>query len=156
MRTYARMIAFGMMIIGGVILASWNEAVAANPFTCDNHTAKGSFGFNFTGFFFPTPVTAVPESNVGIVTTDGKGSLTASGTFSIGGNVVAQQLTGTYAVDSDCTLTATFTNVATNAVNHLAGVIVEGGDAAYLTFTDQGFTSTGTLKRIGSLLFDRD
>ncbi len=144
MKTYARMIAFGMMVLGGVVLASWNEAVA---FTCNNQTAKGSFGENATGFL-AFGSTQVPWSSVGVVTTDGKGNLTASGNVSVGGNVIPSQFTGTYAVDSDCTLTAIFTNVATHLVNHFAGVLVEGGDAAYVMFTDPGFTVTGTLKRI--------
>jgi hypothetical protein len=86
MKSHARVIAAGMMVGAGLLLAfgSWNEAAATNSFSCNNRTIRGSFG---TG---------------------------------------------------------------------LSGTIVNGGDATYLISTDPGSTVSGTARRVGSLLFDRD
>jgi hypothetical protein len=82
----------------------------------------------------------IPGANVGVVTFDGAGNLSVTGTFvfeSSGGQRFGPD-TGTYTVNSDCTGTAT----DDTAGIHFDIVTVDGGKEFLGIQTDIGTTAT--------------
>ena len=69
---------------------------------CTNATAAGSYGFTTSGTLFlptgPTPVAAV-----GVISFDLNGNATGSQDRSVGGAFAHETVTGTLAVNRDCT-----------------------------------------------------
>jgi hypothetical protein len=156
MKTHARKIAIGLMTGAALLLVSgWTEADATGYFSCSNRTLKGSFGTNLSGFNSGDGVTQIPVAEVGLFKLDGRGGLIGTDTLSVGGNVFARQFKGTYAVATDCTVEIV-TKDGNGQEFRTTGVIVDGGDAAYLISTNAGDSLSGSAKRVGSLLFDRD
>ena len=113
--------------------------------TCSLETLDGRYGLTFTGFGTRAPVPApvgsfIPVAGVGVVTFDGKGSLSLSETVSFGGNVAPLITSGTYTVNPDCT-------GSLNAINSasLNLVIVNDGKEILAINTLPGRVATDTL-----------
>ena len=78
---------------------------------CSLASLQGTYGFRNTGFFQQPGTTAAsrPSTTVGIITADGAGNLSGTATASQNGNIIQSSIvTGTYAVNPDCTGSATF------------------------------------------------
>lgn len=101
------------------------EGYRSDSYTCSNATIKGAYGLlseGFQGTEAPfTPVTAVRTSVF-----DGNGNFEGSGYFIVGGNIQQVKATGTYEVNSDCTVTITG-DLNNDIPNKQFGVIVNGG-----------------------------
>ena len=72
---------------------------------------RGTYAFTFEGSLIRvTTGQAIPVSAVGVFTLDGQGKVTKGVRYlNVGGQVVRENATGTYAVNADGTGTATFT-----------------------------------------------
>jgi hypothetical protein len=90
--------------LGLILLAS---LVALGPAiqarSCSLHGVSGRYGYTTTG----TIPTLGAVAAVGHVTLDASGNLTGAQTASFNGAIVPETLSGTYAVNADCTGTAT-------------------------------------------------
>jgi hypothetical protein len=119
----------------------------ANADSCSNETVNGSYGAQATGSNAGTPI-----AEVGIVTADGKGNVTGQDVVNLGGTSTSRTTSGTYDVNSDCTITAELTFTGTTANSEITanffGVIVLGGTEVYLNQTDPNTVVTGFIKKI--------
>lgn len=91
----------------GIILVStlctFTQAVSAHDCTATN--VAGQYGYTSTGSIVSPPVG--PFSAVGHVTFTETGTLSGAQTTSIAGNLVEESIQGTFAVNPDCTGSAT-------------------------------------------------
>jgi len=99
-------VALCSMAFGSIFFLSLTPAAHAKDGNeCDLGSLKGSYGYAFSGFLFPSPPSstgAAPAAAAGLMVFDGQGGLAAQDTFNHG--VVSRRAgTGTYAVDPDCT-----------------------------------------------------
>jgi hypothetical protein len=74
---------------------------------CSNASLQGTFAYTSTGTITAPPDIAGPIGEVGTQTFDGVGGTTATATLSSNGTIVPLTITGTYAVNPDCTGTFT-------------------------------------------------
>lgn len=118
---------------------------------CSASTLTGNYGFiQPSGFIAPghsVHGAEVPWQGVGILTFDGAGSFSANYSVSVNGNVFTNQTaSGPYAVNGDCTGSASFTsgNAAGYAVNL---VVVGGGAEIFAVATGTGDTAAWDAKR---------
>jgi len=135
-------------LIPSMVLAAsamWGQA------TCTNATLEGDYGFTVTGMRPSAPGGPI-ETIVGVAMThfDGNGGLTQ--TDNIHGSISGFQTpdrpgTGTYTINSNCTVTMTLTNQGAPALT-LRIVIVDNGDevrAAVMSPAPVMVTSNGRL-----------
>ena len=131
----AAMIGLGATFHGGTLRKVHAQEVDLEG--CNAATLTGRYGLTFSGFTtngaVPAPINAfIPAAGVGLVTFDGNGSLSASETVSLGGQILSVNLPGTYTVNSDCTGSLTTANA------HLNLVIVRNGREILAVNTQQG------------------
>lgn len=74
--------------------------------SCSNASIKGTYGILSTGL----NGSLQPASSLDQIIVDGAGHLSGTSTKSIDGSIVEFTFTGTYAIATNCTGTATFTN----------------------------------------------
>ncbi len=96
--------------VGLLTLGSGNPAEADSK--CTVAKLKGNYvyaqdGFNIEG---DTAAQRTPFAQSGREVFDGKGNMSGAATGSLNGNIVRSTYAGTYAVNSDCTDTVTFTD----------------------------------------------
>jgi hypothetical protein len=123
-----------------VVLASATKAEAKHP--CKVGSLKGTYGYTVTG----TNVGSGPVATVGIFATDGAGTLSGSETDSSNGVVAKRTVTGTYAVNGDCTGSTTFTDNF-GRTTHLDFVIDQKGTEICFIETDPGTVTTGIARK---------
>jgi hypothetical protein len=76
---------------------------------CSTRTTAGKYAVTCDGFLTPAPgAPLVPAKILSVATADRKGNFTASGTISIGGTILQQEVTGTEQLNPDCTGTITY------------------------------------------------
>lgn len=117
-------------------------AVQQGNVTCTNLGVKHSYSMDFTGI-----VTSVGQVAMGgQLALNGKGAVTGTATLSLNGSIVnAVPVTGTYAINSDCTGTAQITPQGLPAIN-LALLVVNGGKELMAVETDANTIVSGTLQ----------
>ena len=87
--------------------------VAASPAqagACSNASLKGKYGQTISGELLPGPGVVLPQNGVAMTNFDGKGNFTQEDFVVINGSPTSTGFaseTGTYAINSDCTGTAT-------------------------------------------------
>jgi len=107
---------------------------------CTVAAAAGTYGFVASGNIAGVG----PVATTGLLTADRAGNLVVNATSSINGATSTVTLTGTLTVNSDCSLTASFSDSST-----IAGVIVDGGREVDFIETFPGALAfTGVAKRI--------
>jgi hypothetical protein len=77
---------------------------------CSNASLKGKYGQTISGQLQPAPGVVLPQNGVAMTTFDGKGSFMQQDFVVINGSPTSTGFaseTGTYAINSDCTGTAT-------------------------------------------------
>jgi hypothetical protein len=107
---------------------------------CTNKILTGIYGLSFSGSVFVLG----PGAGTAQLTFDGAGGLTGSYTETVDGTLKHGQFTGTYAVNADCTTSATVTGLVPGSWTvNLDGTIVEHGHRIYMVETDDGTAVTG-------------
>jgi hypothetical protein len=133
---------FSLLFVLAVVVTTTSTGYAQ----CSDATLTGSYAFNFHGFNTRSGKEGaklgneIPFADVGVVTFDGAGNLSVTGTFvfnNSGGQPIGPD-TGTYTVNSDCTGTAT----DDTAGIHFDIVTVGGGKEFFGVETDIGTTGT--------------
>jgi hypothetical protein len=117
---------------------------------CTNETLRGEFGFVAHGTTLPAlglpPLLTGAFVSSGPATFDGSGHFTLTATSSFQGVIQGPStVTGTYAVNSDCS----YTSQASNGVTFRA-VIVDGGREIFILQTTPGVVITGIAKKRGA------
>ena|SRR5437879_3681200 len=76
---------------------------------CSTVSFHGSYAYSADGFITQTPTQPpfTPIAEAGTYTFDGSGGFSTTNTLSVGGLIIPRTATGTYAVDADCTGSAT-------------------------------------------------
>jgi len=89
---------------------------------CSNATAAGQWAYSYTGSIF-TASGWVPAAAVGRFHQDAAGNITGSQVRTVAGNAAAEDISGTFTVNRDCTVTGTI-NVLVNGELQRTAVIV--------------------------------
>jgi hypothetical protein len=106
---------------------------------CTNASLKGSYGLSLNG-----TTGGLPTAAVGVLTADGEGSFSATFTISVNGGVITgAKAVGTYAVNPDCTASAT--DSSDNL--HYTLVIVRHGAEGFAINTDPGNVYSGAFQK---------
>jgi hypothetical protein len=117
-------------------------AVAQGTATCTNLAVKHTYSLQATGQLVGVGQAAVE----GQLVLNGKGSITGTATLSVNGSITsAVAVTGTYAINSDCTGTITIAPQGLSTINFNA-VIVDADKELLLVETDNNSIVTGILQ----------
>lgn len=112
---------------------------------CTEAALRGSYGYSYSGTI--VEVGPFPISATGVITLDGAGQI--SGTYVTNfGRVIAGNVTGTYAVNADCTGTAALGFVALGQNSNASFVVVDNGKEILFQSTDPRLVVTGVAKRL--------
>jgi len=132
-----------IMALAVVIVGQHNVAQASDE-GCNASTIKGAYGFAIGGLVSPSfngnaqPIGEFfPLAAEGTFSFDGHGTSSRSATLSFGGQIFPLSDSGPYTVNSDCTVSATYSDGTWNmviighgkeikAMNASPGVAVEG------------------------------
>jgi hypothetical protein len=98
---------FGFMALAIAVVSMMPSAYAQH---CSFAGAVGNYGFSDSG----TVVGVGPRAAVGLLTFNAAGQIKGQVTASLNGGVSQTTLSGTYAVNADCTGTTTFTELDQN------------------------------------------
>ena len=135
----------------GLFVPAAQAQVPDNPLlipraqACSNGTIQGAFGVLFQG----TAPGFGDFVAVALVNYDGAGKLQGKGTVNVGGRVVEDGVTGTYQVNSDCTLTGSITYTNWNLTVTGTGVVVNGGkEISYISTSPSSVLLSGTVKKM--------
>lgn len=125
------------------------HAQPAPAAACSNATLSGSYGVLVQGYTLlgadGAPLAApVPRAAINLVTADGAGNISRTGTVNNGGTIGPNTASGTYTVNSDCTFTVTYTSPMPA---HVAGVLVNGGARAFVVSADPNPLVANTWER---------
>jgi hypothetical protein len=95
----------------------------------------------------------LPSAELGRLNADGNGSVSGQSNFSIGGTLQSASLSGTYAVDADCTgtLTLTVKSASGTSTETLTFQVISSGQSAVVAFSSSGGVITGQAYRAASV-----
>jgi hypothetical protein len=127
-----RRISFSILIIllVGLFISLGTVRKVPAKSGCSNASLKGSYGLHATGTLGGDPIAAV-----GVFTFDGAGNLTGELFFRTPGGTLHLFPTGTYTVNSDCTVSDTW-----GGSTH-ESVIVDDGEGYLILNTSDGVIS---------------
>jgi hypothetical protein len=125
---------------------------------CNSATAAGTFGFTTTGTLI-LPTGPAPVAAVGVVSFDLNGNTTGSQDRSVGGAFAHETITGTLAVNRDCTISL-LANVYDSSGNlvrtsTIPGVLVNNGKQIRAIFETVVLPSGLSLPSILTIEADR-
>jgi len=107
-------------------------ASTAHAAACSNASLKGKYAQTISGQLLPGPGIVLPQNGLAITNFDGKGTFTQEDFVVIGGAPTSSGFatgeTGTYAVNSDCTGTATINYPDGSWINLELVVINQGNE----------------------------
>ena len=115
-------------------------AIAQGNANCALTGKKQTLATNLLGTLYPSDDI---EAIVGQVTLDGKGNISGSETFSIGGVITESSAAGTYTLNENCTGTMQITPSGQATMNFNT-VVVDGGKEVLLIESDNNTTVSGT------------
>jgi hypothetical protein len=119
---------------------------------CTSRTTFGKYLVRCDGYLSLGPgAPQVPAKTLSTATADRNGHFTGSGTVSLGGAIVTQTVSGTAAVNPDCTGTITYAQTINGQPGppiDITFVISEGGDKIDGLVTDPGSTYACSLSRV--------
>jgi hypothetical protein len=104
-------------------------ASPAQAAACSNASLKGKYGQTISGELLPGPGVVLPQNGVAMTTFDGKGTFTQQDFVVINGSPTSTSFaseTGTYAINSDCTGTATINYPDGSWINLELVVVAQG------------------------------
>jgi hypothetical protein len=133
---------------------------------CGNANLSGNFAMQFSGNSMPAVATgiggvavpsnlatasnpanagAVPVAGIAHLYLDGNGNLAGNSSLNLAGSWLQSAVSGTYTVNSDCTVALAVTD-SSGATENFSGVIVGNGQSIFMTQTDAGAGVSGTAK----------
>jgi hypothetical protein len=114
---------------------------------CTNRLLQGDYGAQFSGF----GSSGAPVNLVFLYRFNGNGNVIGvKGAFNSGGNIsedLSDSDTGTYQVNSDCTVTISFV-FSPNQTFRFFGVVVNNGKKVLVLETNPGANFAGTLEKV--------
>ena len=113
---------------------------------CSVATLEGSFVRRDVGFVI-SPNGALPLAAVNLVTFDGNGAFTSTGSASVNGAPSESTATGTYTVNSDCTGTYA-TLSSTGRTGTAFFVIANNGNEIHILPTNPGASITCVARKV--------
>lgn len=135
------MMAVNMAVIGFTLAVI--SPVQAAVGDCAVDALAGAYGYSYSGTVFGQPIAAV-----GPITFDGQGKVAGRYTVSLGGQTIRGTFTdGSYTVRIDCTGTAIANFPDAGIILHAEFVLINDGEEAFFTGTDQDITVEGIVKR---------
>ena len=139
-----------LMIAGHTpAFAQSTTAQTSTAATCDDSTIAGQYAAHGAGSV-GSAAPYSPEMVVSIRHFDGQGKFTGHGRQTIAGTPHQFTISGTYTVQTDCTITLTGKTVPapSGAPLHWFGVVTNNGNAIYVIRDDPGATTSTTFNRI--------
>jgi hypothetical protein len=137
------MVAIRFAFLSAVLFSlSGSTPTAQASHGCDLRDVQGRYSYVVNG----TNVGAGLVAALGQVTADGQGHLAATDTVSANGLIIRRNITGSYAVNPDCSGTATFTDNFAQTT-HLDFVLVGRGAEFQFIQTDPSTVTTGVARR---------
>lgn len=106
--------------------------------TCSNKTLKGTYSATITG-----TLGGMPFAELDLVTSNGDGTFTGTGTVSENGAISTVSVSATYTINSNCSGSAVLSNGVTQNFN-----IKSDGNEVLIIATTPGATITGDAKRV--------
>lgn len=127
---------------------------AENADRCSLGTLRGAYRWSVEGFIQNSPDPSninvpafVPAAEAGVAIFDGQGGLSASSTFSFGGNVFPVSAPiSSYTVNPDCTGSLTFNTDVAGSVNRNLVIEADGHEIEFIN-TNSGHVIAGTMKK---------
>jgi hypothetical protein len=105
-------------------------ATRAQARSCSNASLRGKYGQNISGEVLPGPGVVLPQNGIAMTTFDGKGTFTQEDFVVIDGVPQTSGFqtgeTGTYAINADCTGTATINYPDGSFINLEVLVVMDG------------------------------
>jgi hypothetical protein len=144
---YLALLAGVMIGLAASLAAGSSRQVAVANGGCSNHSLRGPYGFAGEGQIFTPPggSETADFASAGQVTFDGQGGLTGSEWESFNGVISpttpAISFSGTYAVESDCTGSATIAGLKARLM------LVERGQEVNIFATDFGVVAAGQITK---------
>ena len=121
----------------------------AEPKECSVATLEGSFVRRDVGFVI-SPNGALPLAGVHLVTFDGNGAFTSTGSASLNGTLSESTATGTYTVNADCT--GTYTSLSSTGRSGTAFfVIANNGNEIHILPTNPGASITCVARKVSPI-----
>lgn len=125
--------AFAMFLV-------WAPSAQAAAF-CSNHTLRGAYGATITG-----TVAGLPFAELDLVSADGNGSFSGTGTVSYNGSISTVSFTATYTVNSNCSGSASLsTGVTQNFV-----IKADGSEVQFIGTNSPDAQVTGDAKQLAT------
>lgn len=107
--------------------------------SCSNRTLKGSYGASITG-----TIAGLPFAELDLVSADGKGNFSGTGTVSYNGSVSSVTFTATYSVNPNCSGSASLsTGVTQNFI-----IKTDGNEVQFIGTNDPDAQVTGVAKAL--------
>jgi hypothetical protein len=119
-------------------------ALAQGKATCSDAGVKGTFGFRGGGWRNVSS-SLIPTADAGQVKADGLGNLSGTQQGSFGGEVYSTSISGSYAVNGNCTGTITYS--VEGSIAHSNFVVVDGGRSGFIIQTDAGAIATALTQK---------
>jgi hypothetical protein len=141
----------GLMVAASAftLLAAPRKVDAARG--CTRADARGTYGFQFTGFapkVFPGVSAELPFAETGTFVVGARGSLDGSSNLSYGGLILRQTFSGEVTVDPDCTARVSGVNHTFGKSFDLSWVMVKPGEEILLFSHEPGSAANGRAERI--------
>ena len=109
-----------LVVFGATLLTGMTLGARAND-SCSTAKAAGNWGFTLTGALL-LPPGAVPVGAVGTLTVDAAGNISGTEARTVGGGFANETITGTWAVNSDCTATGTVKVYESGVLVRISGI----------------------------------
>ncbi|MBT2179912.1 hypothetical protein P3T32_003421 [Ralstonia sp. GP73] len=119
----------------------------AQEYNCSAQTLNGEYIFAGRGFIEPGEP-GVQRVRSGVLIFDGAGNVAGKQSSSRGGNISRDRLQGTYALDANCSGTATFGSVAKPGSQiHWDLYVARGGKTGHMVRMDDGSMAVRTFQK---------
>jgi hypothetical protein len=122
----------------GMLVMLMAPGAQATP-SCSNGTLKGAYGATITG-----TIAGLPFAELDLVSADGKGNFSGTGTVSYNGSISSVTFTATYSVNSDCSGSASLsTGVTQNLI-----IKTDGSEVQFIGTNSPEAQVTGDAKKL--------
>jgi len=128
-----------------VLLTGFGISLHAQSPACNNSLLTGTYFYLLTGAI-ATGAQPAPYVELGKLISDGQGNVSGHSTASINGAFSTYSLSGTYAVQGNCTGSMALT-VNSSATSTFAFEVVRAGDGILISFSGSGGVAVGQAYR---------